>query len=60
MLRSLGSPVDAVLRATLCEHRMQMQGEGEVYTLMIAAIYRGTLKAVEVAKLQLLPWWVLR
>lgn len=52
MLHPPDSPVDAVLRATLCEHKMQMQGEGEVYTLMSAAIYRGTLKAVEMAKLR--------
>lgn len=52
MLHSPGSLIDALLRATLSEHRMQMQGEGEVYTLMIAAIYRGTLKVVEVAKLR--------
>lgn len=60
MLHSPGSLIDALLRATLSEHRMQMQGEGEVYTLMIAAIYRGTLKVVEVAKLRYLPWRVLR
>lgn len=60
MPHSLGIQVDAVLRATLCEHRMQMQGEGAVYTLTIAAIYRGILQAVAVAKLQLLSWRVLR
>lgn len=52
MLHPPGSLVDAVLRATLYEHKMQMQGEGEVYILMSAAIYRGTLKAAEVAKLR--------
>lgn len=52
MLLPPGNPVEAVLRATLYEHKMQMQGGGEVYTLMSAAIYRGTLKAVEVAKLR--------
>lgn len=60
MLHSLGSQVDAVLRATLCEHRMQMQGEGEVYTLIIAAIYRGARQAVAVENSQLLSWRVLR
>lgn len=59
MLYSLGSQVDAALRATLCGHIMQMQGEGEVYTLIVAAIYRGTRQAVAVAKSQWLSWRVL-